>query len=124
MESSMPALRLSIVLALGLSFLGCSPPGTECPGAPDISPGTLDDGNVGVEYSAQLSSGYGDDDNFAVVDGTLPPGLELAADGLLAGTPTDEGAYDFEVETAPEDLGDTQCGPQPASAAYTLTINP
>ncbi|GAB1407455.1 hypothetical protein MASR1M8_13740 [Thermomonas brevis] len=35
---------------------------------------------------------------FAVVDGALPPGMALSADGLLSGTPTAVGDYSFTVE--------------------------
>ena len=35
---------------------------------------------------------------FGVVDGTLPPGLTLAANGVLSGTPTAVGTYMFTVE--------------------------
>ncbi len=37
---------------------------------------------------------------FKVIDGGLPPGLTLAADGTLSGIPTAQGAYEFAVEAA------------------------
>lgn len=39
-----------------------------------------------------------DADSFSVTDGTLPPGLELATNGLLSGTPGVAGPYAFTVQ--------------------------
>ena len=114
-----------VTFTLALVMSGC-PSGPDCsemPGAPGITPEDLDDGTVGVEYSVQLSSGYGDEDDFEVTFGSLPDGLELASDGLISGTPTMEGMFEFEVESGPDTSG-AACPPPPASASYTLTINP
>lgn len=43
---------------------------------------------------------------YAHTGGTLPPGLALAADGSLTGTPTTQGFYEFEI-TATDSIGGT-----------------
>lgn len=54
--------------------------------------------SVGVEYSGALvvSGGTGPY-TFAVVAGSLPPGLMLSAQGLFSGTPTQGGTFVFTV---------------------------
>ena len=53
---------------------------------------------------------------WSVESGGLPPGVALSADGLLAGTPTAEGSYQFVVKA------DLQNGSPPATQAYTLVV--
>jgi hypothetical protein len=40
----------------------------------------------------------GDADDFVIVAGTLPPGLQLTNTGVLFGTPTVSGAFTFTIE--------------------------
>ena len=87
---------------------------------PDLTPVTLPDGILGTAYSQTLSMtapGYTPPQpTFAVVDGTLPPGLDLdASTGALSGTPTQAGPFSFTVQAA-DDNGFT------ASRDYTLEI--
>jgi large repetitive protein len=53
---------------------------------------------------------------WSVQSGVLPPGVALSANGLLAGTPTDEGSYQFVVKA------DLQNGSPGATQAYTLVV--
>jgi hypothetical protein len=53
---------------------------------------------------------------WSVQSGVLPPGVALAADGHLAGTPTAGGSYQFVVKA------DLQNGSPPATHAYTLVV--
>lgn len=53
---------------------------------------------------------------YSLTSGTLPNGLRLGADGVLSGTATQRGTYDFTV-TATDSCGCTQ------SHTYTLTAN-
>jgi large repetitive protein len=53
---------------------------------------------------------------WSVQSGGLPPGVALSEDGLLAGTPTAAGSYQFVVKAA------LQNGSPPASQAYTLVV--
>ena len=53
---------------------------------------------------------------WSVRSGALPPGLTLSADGLLAGTTTAEGSYQFVVNA------ELLNGTPPATATYTLVV--
>lgn len=53
---------------------------------------------------------------WSVQSGAPPPGVALSADGLLAGTPTAEGSYQFVV------AADLQDGSPPVTHAYTLAV--
>ena len=53
---------------------------------------------------------------WSIQSGALPPGVALSGDGLLAGTPTAEGSYQFVVKA------DLQNGSPPATQAYTLSV--
>ena len=69
------------------------------PGAPSIDTFQLESATVGDPYSVQLAaSGGAPPYTWSVADGELPPGLELASDGTLSGTPTTQGAWTFTVE--------------------------
>lgn len=53
---------------------------------------------IGQAYSFQFTASGGTPPfTFAVTSGALPPGLTLSAAGLLSGTPTTNGQYDFVV---------------------------
>ncbi len=63
-----------------------------------ISPSTFPDASLGIAYSQTLGgTGCTPPYTFAVVGGALPPGLSLGGDGVLSGTPTGVGLYDFTV---------------------------
>jgi len=81
-----------------------------------LAPATLPDGTAGSAYAQLLSaSGGAAPYAFAVSAGSLPPGLVLAPDGRLSGTPTTPGTFGFTV-TASDANGFT------GSHAYNLTI--
>jgi hypothetical protein len=77
------------------------PPGSLCPTI-TLSPSTLPRGTVGVPYEQQIRAGNG-----LAADSTytfskpgsapLPTGLALSSSGVLAGTPTSTGTYDFTI---------------------------
>ncbi|MBL8222077.1 MAG: putative Ig domain-containing protein, partial [Bryobacterales bacterium] len=48
--------------------------------------------------SFQASGGSGGNYNFAVINGSLPPGLNLSPNGNLSGTPTAAGSYQFTIQ--------------------------
>lgn len=60
------------------------------------------DGVVGKSYShvlkAMENSGNGPPYSFEVINGALPPGLTLASNGPITGSPTQSGTYTFWVE--------------------------
>lgn len=91
-----------------------------------LTPNAIADGIVGVTHAnvnlvlgdfGQNAAGHYAPPTpaFAVVAGTLPPGLTLTAAGLLSGTPTTAGPYSFTVEG--EDANGFV-----ASRNYSLTI--
>ena len=53
---------------------------------------------------------------WSLQSGALPPGVALSANGLIAGTPTAEGSYQFVVKA------DLQNDTPPATHAYTLVV--
>ncbi|HTN62364.1 MAG TPA: putative Ig domain-containing protein [Devosia sp.] len=86
-------------------------------GAVSISSSSLPDGVAGTPYSATIvASGGASPYTFGVTGGSLPPGLQLLADGSLSGTATAAGPFDLTVEA-------TDAAAQTASKTYTLTIN-
>ncbi len=67
-------------------------------GQPTISPATLPAPTVGVAYSQTLTGNGGQSPyTFAVVAGSLPQGLSISTNGVLAGTPTDNAPASFTV---------------------------
>jgi hypothetical protein len=65
-----------------------------------VSTGSLPDGQVGVDYSATLEV-LGDSITYtwSIITGSLPDGLSLGGStGLIYGTPTTAGTYNFTVQ--------------------------
>ena len=63
-----------------------------------VSPGSLQAAVYGVPYQqAFTAAGSAGPFTFAVTSGALPPGMNLSEDGMLSGTPTAAGSYDFTV---------------------------
>lgn len=64
---------------------------------PVISTTTLPNGKVAVAYSQQLATVGNRAGSWSLSGGTLPAGLNLAGSGLITGTPTVAGTYNFSV---------------------------
>jgi len=63
-----------------------------------FAPASLPNGVKGIPYQRQITaSGGAGPFQFAVAGGALPPGLTLAQNGLLSGTPTKQGSYQFTI---------------------------
>jgi len=87
-----------------------------------VSPGTVPNGTVAAPYSQTITaSGGAAPYGFAVTAGALPAGLTLSSGGVLSGTPTAGGTFNFTV-TATD--SSPFPGPFSGSQAYTLTIAP
>lgn len=70
-----------------------------------VSPSLLDAALAGVPYSVQFTAAGGMAPYvFTFAFGELPPGLALATNGTLSGTPTSSGIYEFSVQAA-DDFG-------------------
>ncbi|MCI0389942.1 MAG: putative Ig domain-containing protein [Acidobacteria bacterium] len=87
-----------------------------CP-ALTFAPPSLPSGASGTSYQQQITvSGGAGPYQFALAGGALPPGLSLTTNGLLSGTPTTPGTYQFTLSAT--DLSSGCSG----SRAYTITI--
>jgi hypothetical protein len=76
----------------------------------------LPGGTINVPYSTTLGASGGEPPyNWTVIGGNLPPGLGLSSDGVISGTPTAGGIYNFTVQVA-DTLANT------ASAMLSITI--
>ena len=83
------------------------------PATPGPAPASL--AFVGVAYSHAFSSASGSPQaSFAVTAGSLPGSLTLSAGGVLSGTPTPAGSFDFTVTASNVLSAD-------ASASFSIT---
>lgn len=83
-----------------------------------ITTTTLPAGTAGTAYSQTLvTTGGSSPIRWAISEGTLPAGIQLAAEtGVVAGTPTASGTFDFTVQA-------TESGGLQARQQYSLVIN-
>ncbi len=87
-----------------------------------VSPSTLPNGAVTVAYSQTLTASGGVSPySFGVTAGALPAGLSLSSGGVLSGTPTAGGTFNF---TATATDSSPFPGPFAGSRAYTLVVTP
>ncbi len=85
-----------------------------------LAPASLSATTVGASYSETLTASGGTGPyTYAATAGVLPDGLTLTSSGVLSGTPTDEGTFNFTI-SATDSSGGT--GPYSGSRAYTLTV--
>ncbi|HTJ13201.1 MAG TPA: putative Ig domain-containing protein [Dinghuibacter sp.] len=93
------------------------------PAGISVAPATLPAGSYGQVYAGATiaASGGTSPYTYAVTSGSLPPGLTLASDGTLSGTPTLVGDYTFTVTATDASTG---AGPYTGSATYTVHIAP
>ena len=83
-----------------------------------ISTGSLPPAEEDAPYSVTLASVGGEGaKSWAVSSGTLPAGLTLSSAGVLSGTPTEFGSFNFTVRVT--DSADT---PAQATKAFTLVV--
>ncbi|RZA31816.1 MAG: autotransporter outer membrane beta-barrel domain-containing protein, partial [Lysobacteraceae bacterium] len=86
-----------------------------------IAPPTVPAAAVAAAYSQGISAAGGVAPySYAVTAGALPPGLSLAANGSLSGTPTAGGTFNFTVRATDSTTG---AGPYTGARAYSLTVN-
>jgi Putative Ig domain/Matrixin/Ig-like domain from next to BRCA1 gene len=78
----------------------------------------LPNGTVSVAYSQTLSVGGGTAPytwSLAAGSGPLPTGLNLSSGGVISGTPTAQGTFNFNVQV-------TDSTPQQAQKAFSITV--
>lgn len=85
-----------------------------------VSPASLPSGTVSTAYAQTVTASGGSAPySFLVTAGSLPAGLTLSPGGVVSGTPTAGGTFNFTV-TATDSSGSP--GPFSGNRAYTLTI--
>lgn len=77
--------------------------------------GNLPVGTVGQPYVGSLASNGAPPTAFTVQSGNLPPGLALASDGSISGTPTQAGSFTF--------VGAVTAQNGTATGSFTIVIN-
>ncbi|WP_273793303.1 autotransporter domain-containing protein [Brucella anthropi] len=90
---------------------------------PDITlaPASLSAATVGVFYSETMTASGGTSPyNYTVSAGALPAGMSLSSAGVLAGTPSMGGTFNFTVTATDSSTGS---GPHSGSRAYSFQIN-
>ncbi len=81
-----------------------------------VNPATLPNGTAGTSYSQTVTaSPAGGSYTFAATSGTVPPGLTLSSGGVLSGTPTTNGTFNFRITA-------TGFGSCTGFRDYTVTI--
>ncbi|MBK9193061.1 MAG: putative Ig domain-containing protein, partial [Crocinitomicaceae bacterium] len=82
-----------------------------------VTPSSLPNGTAGASYNQTLSQTNGlGSVTYSVTAGALPPGTTLSTGGVLSGTPTATGTYNFTVTV-------TDASGCIGSTAYTLVID-
>jgi ribosomal protein S11 len=71
--------------------------------------------DAGAYAAGSVQPPPADSVTWTLVNGTIPPGLTLAPDGTLAGTPTQVGTYTFTIRASKPNVN-------PAEKQFTLTI--
>ncbi len=96
-----------------------SGPAGQSPTSPlAISGGSLPQAVTGTPYAGALSATGGSPAyTWSISTGALPPGLRLAAGGIISGTPTASGSYSFGVSAI-----DSSSPVETAAANMTLSV--
>jgi hypothetical protein len=98
---------------------------TATPVAPAITTDSLAGGTVGTAYSQPLAATGSAPITWSMADGSLPGGLTLSSSGVISGTPTAAGTFNFTVKaengTSPDATKALSIVISPAPT-YSLTI--
>jgi hypothetical protein len=68
-----------------------------------VTSNSLTSATVGAPYTATLTAAGGNDLQWSLQSGVLPPGLALASNGTISGTPTTVGSWGFTVKVTDAD---------------------
>jgi Putative Ig domain len=62
---------------------------------------------------------------FTILNGSVPPGLSLASNGVVSGTPTQQGSWSFWVELSDQDPPSASwCTPKKSQREFTINVGP
>jgi len=90
-----------------------------------VSPSTLPNGTGGTAYSQALSGGGGTAPyTFSLVSGALPSGLSMSSAGVLSGTPTAAGTFNFTARATDANGFTGDRAYSLVIAAPTITVSP
>ena len=109
---------LALLFSLAFSASGWAQP---CSPISITSTSTLPSGNTGSSYSSQITATGQGTITFTLNGGSLPPGLSMGTTGLISGTPTTAGIYNFTVR-ATDNCG--PAAPQTTAKGFTLVVSP
>jgi large repetitive protein len=99
----------SQVFLLTLLLALCAAPAAAQLGNFIITTPDLPDGTAGQFYSATLQTAGGFPPiTFSIMGGSLPPGINLSSSGVISGTPTSGGFYNFTVQAVDSLAGAVQ----------------
>ncbi|MCL2774184.1 MAG: S-layer homology domain-containing protein [Oscillospiraceae bacterium] len=76
------------------------------PVPPSIITSELPEGTVGTAYSQTLTATGDATISWSMESGALPDGLSLSSDGVISGTPTKSGSFDFVIKASNNAGGD------------------
>lgn len=84
-----------------------------------VSTTSLPAGTVGISYSTALAASGGTPPyTWSLLNGALPPGLGLSSSGVISGTPSTSGTFNFSVQ-----VDDSEPSGQIATAQLNIAIN-
>lgn len=110
------ALARNGAVTLDTNTVALCAPAIVCP-IITVNPATLPNGEVGILYNAAVTAAGGVGPyTFAVTSGSLPPGVTMTGAGVIAGTPTTAGTFNFTITAT-----DTSSGCL-GSRAYSVVI--
>jgi hypothetical protein len=128
---SISRLALIPVLAAALVVASDAPAGgisdEPCPNARGENTNTCPPGTVGTPYSIRFvereGSGCGPGrQTFHLDSGVVPPGLALASDGALSGTPVQPGLFQFYVQMREPQNDPATCAGKRTEKQFTLRV--
>ena len=122
MKGLKPFLSLAVGLLACAIMVGCagSVP-TNGPSALNIAQFTVNNGVIGIAYKFLLvASGGVTPYTWTIASGQLPPGLSMASDGVISGTPTTLGKFTFTAKVTDSQTPTAAVNQLTAS----ITINP
>ncbi|MFF7110596.1 putative Ig domain-containing protein [Pseudomonas sichuanensis] len=90
-----------------------------------ISPATLPAATAGTPYNQTLSSSNGTAPyTYALVSGSLPPGVSFSSTGVFGGTPSNSGTYNLSIRSTDQFSATSTVSYTISVAAPTIAVSP